>query len=67
MAQNDLSGPAGGGLSTHTGGDLLDFSARFQECFDMFIKVVAIAGRRLFLCFVCHNYSEFSVKFAKSR
>ncbi len=57
MAQYDLSGSAGGGLSTYSGRNLLDLAPRLQKCSDMLFQVISSAYGRLFFCFITHKYT----------
>ena len=55
MAQDNLTWSAGGGLTTHTGWDLLHLASGLKEGIDMFCQVIAIANRRFFPRSVGHN------------
>lgn len=57
MAQYDLPGATGGGLTAHSGGYLLNFTARLQEGFNMPFQIFTIADSRLFFRFARHKYS----------
>ncbi len=45
MTQDNLTWSAGGGLTTHTGWDLLNLASGLKEGVDMFCQVSAIANR----------------------
>ena len=60
MAQDNLTWSAGGGLTTHTGWDLLNLASGLKEGVDMFCQVIAITNRRHFLRSVRHN-TTFSI------
>ena len=55
MAQDNLTWSAGGGLTTHTGWDLLNLASGLKEGIDMLCQVIAIANRRFFLRSFRHN------------
>lgn len=61
MAQDNLTWSTGGGLTTHTGWDLLNLASGLEEGIDMFCQVIAIANRRHFLRSVRHN-TTFSMR-----
>ena len=61
MAQDNLTWSAGGGLTTHTGWDLLNLASGLKEGVDMFCQVLAINNRRHFIRSVRHN-TTFSIR-----